>query len=85
MPVDTDVDGMLPQSLRETLESTHRAALATNTRPPRVLYTVPTGQNPTGARVGAACPLAMLSSVLVSSISPRLQIARLGLIAALCY
>ena len=47
--MDTDVDGMLPQSLRETLESTHRAALATNTRPPRVLYTVPTGQNPTGA------------------------------------
>ena len=52
MPVETDVDGIVPQSLRETLESTHHAALATNTRPPRVLYTVPTGQNPTGV----CCP-----------------------------
>ncbi len=48
MPLDTDRDGILPQSLRETLESTHRAAQATNMRPPRILYTVPTGQNPTG-------------------------------------
>ena len=47
VPLDTDRDGILPASLRETLESTHRAAKATNTRPPRVLYTVPTGQNPT--------------------------------------
>ena len=48
VPLDTDRDGILPQSLRDTLDSTHRAALATNTRPPRILYTVPTGQNPTG-------------------------------------
>ena len=53
VPLETDRDGILPESLRETLQSTHRAALATNTRPPRVLYTVPTGQNPTGVMHGA--------------------------------
>ena len=54
------------ESLRETLESTHRAALATNARPPRVLYTVPTGQNPTGASTGA--PALMFIEVSVPSL-----------------
>ena len=49
MPIETDADGMVPSSLRETLESMHHSAhQATSSRPPRVLYTVPTGQNPTG-------------------------------------
>jgi len=71
--VETDVDGMLPQSLRETLESTHRAALATNTRPPRVLYTVPTGQNPTGAGAGAVALTMLCSRTHVSDVRPHVQ------------
>ena len=48
VPLDTDIDGIVPAMLRRTLEAAREAALADGSRPPRVLYTVPTGQNPTG-------------------------------------
>ena len=49
MPLDTDIDGILPTSLRQTLQAAKEACAIDGSRPPRVLYTVPTGQNPTGA------------------------------------
>ena len=45
VPVAMDEQGMLPGALRETLEG----FAARGERPPRLLYTVPVGQNPTGA------------------------------------
>ena len=44
-PVAMDAGGMLPGALRETLEG----FASRGERPPRLLYTVPVGQNPTGA------------------------------------
>lgn len=48
VPLDTDIDGIVPADLRRTLQVAREAALLDGRRPPRVLYTVPTGQNPTG-------------------------------------
>jgi len=45
-----DDEGMLPASL----ESTIRARMASNLPPPRVVYLIPSGQNPTGAAMSAA-------------------------------
>ena len=39
----TDRDGIIPEALQQFLEQ-H----STHSRPPRLLYTVPVGQNPTG-------------------------------------
>lgn len=43
--VEIDEHGIIPEKLRETLESFDQ----TGDQLPRVLYTIPTGQNPTGA------------------------------------
>lgn len=48
LPVAMDASGMLPDALSAALEEATAAAKRTGGRPPRVLYTVPTGQNPTG-------------------------------------
>lgn len=53
VPLDTDIDGILPGMLRRTLQAAKEAAMVDGSRPPRVLYTVPTGQNPTGL----TCPI----------------------------
>ena len=50
VPVAMDAQGMLPGALRETLEG----FTARGERPPRLLYTVPVGQNPTGAHAAPA-------------------------------
>ena len=54
VPVAMDGQGMLPGALQETLEG----FAARGERPPRLLYTVPVGQNPTGARARPARPAA---------------------------
>jgi len=54
VPVAMDGQGMLPGALSETLEG----FAARGERPPRLLYTVPVGQNPTGARAPPARPAA---------------------------
>ncbi|KFY86639.1 hypothetical protein V500_07502 [Pseudogymnoascus sp. VKM F-4518 (FW-2643)] len=50
--VKIDEQGMLPESLRELLENWDSAAFD-GVRKPFLLYTVPTGQNPTGATQSA--------------------------------
>lgn len=54
LPVAMDASGMLPDALSAALEEATAAAKRTGGRPPRVLYTVPTGQNPTGRRFSNA-------------------------------
>lgn len=49
IPVKIDKEGMVPSSLREELE-----AVRGTPKQPKLLYTVPTGQNPTGSTVPAA-------------------------------
>ncbi|KAI0515298.1 aromatic amino acid aminotransferase-like protein [Xylaria bambusicola] len=49
--VRVDEQGLLPDSLDETLSSWDE--IARGARKPTVLYTVPSGQNPTGATMGA--------------------------------
>ena len=51
MGVDMDDEGMLPESLAGTLENWDSAAHGGACKP-FLLYTVPTGQNPTGATQG---------------------------------
>ncbi|KAE8149778.1 pyridoxal phosphate-dependent transferase [Aspergillus avenaceus] len=46
-PIKMDEEGLLPESLDETLSNWDEAARGA--RKPYVLYTIPTGQNPTGA------------------------------------
>jgi len=49
LPVAMDEQGMLPSSLRAVM-----TAAQSQPNPPRVLYTIPTGQNPTGSTVPLA-------------------------------
>eukprot|EP01125_Pyxidicula_operculata_P009481 TRINITY_DN3121_c0_g1_i1.p1 TRINITY_DN3121_c0_g1~~TRINITY_DN3121_c0_g1_i1.p1 ORF type:complete len:391 (+),score=56.55 TRINITY_DN3121_c0_g1_i1:238-1410(+) len=44
--IDIDSNGLIPQKLRETLQSFKK--YYPNHRTPKVLYTIPTGQNPSG-------------------------------------
>lgn len=46
--IATDGDGIIPEALQQTLEQSSKGA-----RPPRLLYTVPVGQNPTGSAVAS--------------------------------
>lgn len=46
IPIRMDVDGICPNSLDETLSSW--SVRGHNKRKPKILYTIPTGQNPTG-------------------------------------
>lgn len=48
MGVKMDAEGLIPQSLHDTLKNWNPAAHG-GSRKPFLLYTVPTGQNPTGA------------------------------------
>eukprot|EP01062_Namystynia_karyoxenos_P036806 TRINITY_DN26803_c0_g1_i1.p1 TRINITY_DN26803_c0_g1~~TRINITY_DN26803_c0_g1_i1.p1 ORF type:complete len:422 (+),score=115.23 TRINITY_DN26803_c0_g1_i1:89-1354(+) len=48
-PLDLDRDGLVPSSLRATLEGWDSAKGAK----PKVLYTIPVGQNPSGATMSA--------------------------------
>ncbi|KAL6406992.1 DNA methylase, N-6 adenine-specific, conserved site [Ilyonectria robusta] len=48
MGVKMDAEGLIPQSLHDTLQNWDPAAHG-GSRKPFLLYTVPTGQNPTGA------------------------------------
>lgn len=59
VPVAMDEQGMLPGALRETLEG----FAARGERPPRLLYTVPVGQNPTGVH---AAPIVKRRSLVVT-------------------
>lgn len=47
----TDGEGLVPSALAETLEGWHSGPHATLPKP-RVLYTIPTGSNPTGGTMG---------------------------------
>jgi hypothetical protein len=47
MQVSMDESGMLPSSLRAVLAATPPSPVTG--RPPRVMYIIPSGQNPTGA------------------------------------
>eukprot|EP01063_Lacrimia_lanifica_P003711 TRINITY_DN12006_c0_g1_i1.p1 TRINITY_DN12006_c0_g1~~TRINITY_DN12006_c0_g1_i1.p1 ORF type:complete len:417 (+),score=114.95 TRINITY_DN12006_c0_g1_i1:64-1314(+) len=49
VPLQTDGEGLIPASLRSTLDGWDAAARGMPK--PRVLYTIPTGQNPSGATV----------------------------------
>ncbi len=56
--VATDEEGIIPEALSKALE----AYTVQGGKPPRLLYTVPVGQNPTGAAnalfyIRACCPL----------------------------
>ena len=50
--VETDADGLVPAALAAALRALDRAAAGRARR--RVLYTIPVGQNPTGARLAPA-------------------------------
>eukprot|EP01064_Diplonema_japonicum_P003754 TRINITY_DN12444_c1_g4_i1.p1 TRINITY_DN12444_c1_g4~~TRINITY_DN12444_c1_g4_i1.p1 ORF type:complete len:437 (+),score=99.05 TRINITY_DN12444_c1_g4_i1:46-1311(+) len=47
VPVQTDAEGIIPQSLRSILNGWD----SSKGQKPRVLYTIPTGQNPSGATI----------------------------------
>ena len=49
--IATDGEGIIPEALSKALEQ-HKAQ---GSKPPRLLYTVPVGQNPTGAAQSLAC------------------------------
>ena len=49
VPLATDGEGLVPESVEAAL-----AARAAAGKPAKILYTVPTGQNPTGATTGEA-------------------------------
>lgn len=51
IPIAMDGAGLLPAALEAALAAAHASAAQTGVSPPRVLYTVPTGQNPTGSTV----------------------------------
>ncbi|KAG1676629.1 hypothetical protein FOA52_008758 [Chlamydomonas sp. UWO 241] len=54
LPVTMDSQGLLPEALEAACVRGAEQAAATGRRPPRVLYTIPSGQNPTGAVMGLA-------------------------------
>ena len=49
VPVQTDHEGIIPSSLQEILESWDEAKM--QKKKPKVLYTIPTGQNPSGSTI----------------------------------
>jgi len=50
LPVAMDEQGMVPDALRRVLQTAGVSKVTG--RPPRVIYIIPTGQNPTGAMMG---------------------------------
>ncbi|KAL1688962.1 pyridoxal phosphate-dependent transferase [Schizophyllum commune] len=52
VPIDMDLDGLIPEALARTLDTWE--AERPHQRKPKVLYCVPVGQNPTGSTLTAA-------------------------------